>query len=52
MLPTKDSFIKYMCFIKKKKGDISTLNGSSLKLEDKFTFLGRSVSSTEKDINM
>ena len=33
-------------------GDISTLNGSSLKLVDNFTYLGRSVSSTERDINM
>ena len=33
-------------------GDISTLNGSSLKLVDKFTYLGSSVSSTETDINM
>ena len=32
-------------------GDISTLNGSPLKLVDKFTYLGRSVSSTETDIN-
>ncbi len=32
-------------------GDISTLNGSSLKLVDKFTYLGSSVSSTETDIN-
>ena len=31
--------------------DISTLNGSSLKLVDKFTFPGSSVSSIEKDIN-
>ena len=31
--------------------DISTLNGSSLKLVDKFTYLGSSVSSTEKDID-
>ena len=31
--------------------DISTLGGSSLKLEDKFTYLGSSVSSTEKDID-
>ena len=31
--------------------DISTLNGSSLKLVDKFTYLGSSVSSTETDIN-
>ena len=33
-------------------GDISTLDGTSLKLVDKFTYLGSSVSSTEKDINM
>ena len=32
--------------------DISTLNSSSLKLVDKFTYLGSSVSSTETDINM
>ena len=32
-------------------GDISTLDGTSLKLVDKFTYLGSSVSSTEKDIN-
>ena len=38
-----------MCF--SQRGDISTLNGSSLKLVDKFTYLGSSVSSTEKDTN-
>ena len=38
-----------MCF--NKSGDISTLNGSSQKLVDKFTFLGSSVSSTETYIN-
>ena len=32
-------------------GNISTLNSSSLKLVDKFTYLGSSVSSTEKDID-
>ena len=32
-------------------GNISTLSSSSLKLVDKFTYLGSSVSSTEKDIN-
>ena len=37
---------EYMCF--NQTGDISTLDGSSLKLEDKFTYLGSSVSSTEK----
>ena len=35
---------EYMC-------DISTLDGTSLKLVDKFTYLGSSVSSTEKDID-
>ena len=32
-------------------GDISTLDGTSLKLVDKFTYLGSSVSSTENDID-
>ena len=32
--------------------NISILNGSSLKLVDKFTYLGSRVSSTETDINM
>ena len=32
-------------------GNIATLDGASLKLVDKFTYLGSSVSSTEKDIN-
>ena len=41
---------EYMCF--NKTGDISTLNGSSLKLVDKFTYLESSVSSTKTDINM
>ena len=40
---------EYMCF--NQRGDISTLNGSSLKLVDKFTYLGNSLSSTETDIN-
>ena len=40
---------EYMCF--NQRGDISTLNDSALKLVDKFTYLGSSVSSTEKDIN-
>ena len=38
-----------MCF--NQKGDISTLDGTSLKLVDKFTYQGSSVSSTEKDID-
>ena len=33
-----------------KRGDISTLDGTPLKLVDKFTYLGSSVESTEKDI--
>ena len=38
-----------MCF--NQIGYISTLNGGSLKLVDKFTYLESSVSSTEIDIN-
>ena len=38
-----------MCF--NQTGDIFTLDGSSLKLVDKFTYLGSSVSSTEKDVD-
>ena len=40
---------EFMCF--NQKGDISTLDRTSLKLVDKFTYLGSSVSSTEKDID-
>ena len=40
---------EYMCF--NQTGDISTLDGTSLKLVNKFTYLGSSVSSTEKDID-
>ena len=40
---------EYLCF--NQSGKISTLNGSSLKLVDKFTYLGSSVSSTETDID-
>ena len=40
---------EYMCF--NQTGDISTLDGSSLKLVDKFTYLESIVSSTEKDID-
>ena len=40
---------EYMCF--NQAGHISTLEGTSLKLVDKFTYLGSSVSSTEKDID-
>ena len=40
---------EYICF--NQRGDIYTLNGSSLKLVDKFTYLESSVSSTKTDIN-
>ena len=40
---------EYMCF--NQTGDISTLDGTTLKLVDKFTYLGSSVSSTDKDID-
>ena len=40
---------EYMCY--NQTGDISTQDGTSLKLVDKFTYLGSSVSSTEKDID-
>ena len=33
------------------RGNISTVNGSSLKIGYKFTYQGSSISSTEKDIN-
>ena len=38
--------IRNICF--NQRGDISKLNGSALKLVDKFTYLGSSVSSTKK----
>ena len=40
---------EYMCF--NQRSDIPTLNGGSLKLVYKFTYLGSSVSFTENDIN-
>ena len=40
---------EYICY--NQTGDISTLDGTSLKLVDKFTYLGSSVSSTEKGID-
>ena len=43
MLPKGEHLIK--------KGDISTLGSSSLKLVDKFTYIGSSISSTKKDID-
>ena len=40
---------EYKCY--NQTGDITTLNGTPLKLVDKFTYLGSSVSWTEKDID-
>ena len=40
---------EYMCY--NQTEDISTLEGTPLKLVDKFTYLGSSVESTEKDID-
>ena len=39
-----------MCY--NQTGNITTLDGTPMKLVDKFTYLGSSVSSTEKDIDM
>ena len=40
---------EYMCY--NQTADISTLDGTPLKLVDTFTYLGSNVSSTEKDID-
>ena len=48
-LNVKAHKMEYMCF--NQTGDISTLKGSTLKLVDKFTNLGSSISSTETDMN-
>ena len=40
---------EYMC--SNQTGDVSTLDGTALKLVNKFIYLGGSVSSTEKDID-
>ena len=40
---------EYMCY--NQTGDITTLDGTPLKLVDKFIYLGSSVESTEKDID-
>ena len=42
--------MEYMFF--DQKGDISTLNGGSLKVVDKFTYLISRILSTENDISM
>ena len=49
-VPVNGDKMEYMCF--NQKGVISTLNYGSLKLVDKFTYLGSSVLSTESDIKM
>ena len=41
--------MEYMCY--NQTDEISTLDGTSLKLVDKFTYLGSSISSTKKDID-
>ena len=41
---------EYMCF--NQKGNFATLNGSSLKLVDNFTYLRGSILSTENDVNL
>ena len=41
--------MEYMCY--NQTGNITTLNGIPLKLVDKFTYLGSSVTSTEKNID-
>ena len=43
------NFFFFLCY--NQTGDISTLDGTPLKLVDKFTYLGSSVESTEKDID-
>ena len=40
---------EYICF--NQRGDFFTLNDSSLKLVDKFSYLKSSISSTENDVN-
>ena len=46
-LHVNEDKIEYMCF--NQRGDISTLKGGPLKIEDKFTYLGSSHSSTKND---
>ena len=47
-LPVNAHKTEYMCY--NQTGDITTLDGTILKLVDKFIYLGSSVLSTEKDI--
>ena len=46
-----DCILECRLFDYNRTGGISTLDGTSLKLVDKFTYLGSSVLSTEKDID-
>ena len=48
-LPVNAHKTEYMCY--NKTGNITTLDGASLRLVDKFTYLGSIVSSTENDID-
>ena len=48
-LPVNAEKMEYMCF--NQRGDISILSGGSMKIMDKFTYLGSSISSTENDTN-
>ena len=48
-LPVNADKTECMCF--NQRGNISTLNGCSLKQVNKFNYLGSSVTSTETDIN-
>ena len=49
--PCQADKTEYMYFNPNQREDIFTLKGGSLKLVDKFTYLGSSVSSTKNDIN-
>ena len=49
-LHVKASKTEYMSF--KWEGAISTLNDGPLKVIDKFSYLGSSISSTESDVHM
>ncbi len=49
VLNTLNRITEYMCY--NQTGNITTLDGASLRLVDKFTYLGSSVSSTENDID-
>ena len=44
-------FYQFLDIVYNQTGDISTLEGTPLKLVDKFTYLGSSVTSTEKNID-